>query len=75
VPAVSRGLWHVDITPENVVFRNGRPYALIDFDLARPATRADEMLNALLWWAPLSDPRDADLLLRHVDVPRRRSYI
>jgi hypothetical protein len=62
---------HVDITPENVVFRNGRAYALIDFDLARPATRADEMFNALLWWAPLSDPRDVDPLLRHVDVPRR----
>jgi len=62
---------HVDITPENVVFRNGRAYALIDFDLARPATRADEMFNAMLWWAPLSDPRDVDPLLRHVDVPRR----
>jgi hypothetical protein len=62
---------HVDITPENVVFRNGRAYALIDFDLARPATRADEMFNAMLWWAPISDPRDVDPLLRHVDVPRR----
>jgi hypothetical protein len=62
---------HVDITPENVVFRNGRAYALIDFDLARPATRADEMFNAMLWWAPLFDPRDVDPLLRHVDVPRR----
>ncbi|HSZ40634.1 MAG TPA: aminoglycoside phosphotransferase family protein [Trebonia sp.] len=62
---------HVDITPENVVFRGGRAYALIDFDLAKPATRADEMFNAMLWWAPLSDPRDLDPLLRHVDVPRR----
>jgi thiamine kinase-like enzyme len=62
---------HVDITPENVVFRNGRAYALIDFDLAKPATRADEMCNAMLWWAPLFDPRDADPLLRDVDVPRR----
>ena len=62
---------HVDFTPENIIFRNGRAYALIDFDLARPATRADEMFNAMLWWAPLSDPRDVDPLLRHVDVPRR----
>ncbi len=62
---------HVDITPENVVFRNGRAYALIDFDLAKPATRADEMFNAMLWWAPLFDPRDVDPLLRYVDVPRR----
>ena len=62
---------HVDITPENVVFRDGRAYALIDFDLAKPATRADEMFNAMLWWAPLFDPRDVDPLLRHVDVPQR----
>jgi hypothetical protein len=62
---------HVDITPENVIFRNGRAYALIDFDLAKPATRTDEMFNAMLWWAPLSDPRDVDPLLRDVDVPRR----
>ncbi|HEX4088758.1 MAG TPA: phosphotransferase [Trebonia sp.] len=62
---------HVDITPENVVFRDGRAHALIDFDLAKPATRADEMFNALMWWAPLSDPRDTDPLLLNVDVPRR----
>jgi hypothetical protein len=62
---------HVDITPENVIFRRGRAYALIDFDLARPATRADEMFNAMLWWVPLCDPRDADPLLRHAGVPRR----
>jgi aminoglycoside phosphotransferase (APT) family kinase protein len=62
---------HVDITPENVIFRNGLAYALIDFDLAKLATRTDEMFNAMLWWAPLSDPRDVDPLLRYVDVPRR----
>ena len=62
---------HVDITPENVVFRDGGAYALIDFDLAKPATRADEMFNAMMWWAPLADPRDVDPLLQGVDVPRR----
>jgi hypothetical protein len=62
---------HVDITPENVVFRDGRAAALIDFDLAKWATRADEMCNAMMWWAPLGDPADADPLLRDVDVPRR----
>lgn len=62
---------HVDITPENVVFRDGQAVALIDFDLAKWATRADEMYNAMMWWAPLGDPADADPLLRDVDVPRR----
>ncbi|HUN38059.1 MAG TPA: phosphotransferase [Trebonia sp.] len=62
---------HVDITPENVIFRDGRACALIDFDLAKPATRADEVFNAMMWWTPLSDPRDVDPLLWRVDVPRR----
>ena len=62
---------HTDITPENVVFRDGLAVALIDFDLAHPVTRAEEMFNAMLWWAPLSDPRDVDPLLRQVDVARR----
>jgi hypothetical protein len=62
---------HVDITPENVIFRYDKAYALIDFDLAKPATRADEVFNAMLWWAPLSDPSDVDPLLRHVDVALR----
>jgi hypothetical protein len=29
------------------------------------------MFSAMLWWAPLSDPRDVHPLLQHVDVPRR----
>lgn len=62
---------HLDITPENVVFRQGTAYALIDFDLARPATRADELYNAMLWWAPLNEPRDVAPALREVDAPRR----
>ena len=62
---------HVDITPENVVFRDGQAVALIDFDLAKWATRADEMFSAMVWWAPLRDPADVDPLLRDVDAPRR----
>jgi aminoglycoside phosphotransferase (APT) family kinase protein len=62
---------HLDFTPENIVFRGGRAYALIDFDLAKPATRAEEMFNAMMWWAPLFDPHDVDPLLRPVDALRR----
>jgi hypothetical protein len=62
---------HADITPENVVFRDGRAFALIDFDMACPVIRADEMFSAMMWWAPLFDPRDTDPMLRTVDVPLR----
>jgi Ser/Thr protein kinase RdoA (MazF antagonist) len=62
---------HADIAPENVVFRDGQAFALIDFDFAQPVTRAHEMFSAMMWWAPLFDPRDADPLLREVHVPRR----
>jgi hypothetical protein len=62
---------HLDITPENVVFRDQQAKALIDFDIAAWATRADEGYNLMLWWAPLGDPADQDPLMRDVDVPRR----
>lgn len=52
---------HLDVTPENVVFRDGRAHALIDFDLVRPATRAQEVSSVLLWWAPLMPPDDREL--------------
>ncbi|SEG88449.1 Phosphotransferase enzyme family protein [Nonomuraea solani] len=62
---------HLDYTPDNIVFRDGQAAALIDFDLARPATRVEEIMNAMLYWAPLGDPADADPPLRDVDAPRR----
>jgi hypothetical protein len=62
---------HLDITPENVVFRDGQAHALIDFDLVRPATRVDELYNAMLYWAPLNEPEDVDPGLRGLDAPKR----
>jgi hypothetical protein len=62
---------HLDITPENVVFRESAAYALIDFDLARPAARVDELYNAMLWWGPINEPQDVAPAMRGVDVPHR----
>lgn len=59
---------HLDVTPENVVFRDGRAAALIDFDLAGPATRAHSVANLLRWWAPLTPPERRDPVLREVDA-------
>ena len=62
---------HCDVTPENVVFRDGRPVALIDFDLARPTTRMYDVVTAMRHWAPIADPADRDWRLGRVDVGRR----
>lgn len=62
---------HRDYCPGNVVFRDGRPAALIDFDLARPTTRLYDISNALWWWAPFRDPRDRAPALAAADIAGR----
>ncbi|GII67122.1 phosphotransferase [Sphaerisporangium krabiense] len=62
---------HCDITPENVVFRGSTPWALIDFDMARPTTRLFDVVTTLRHWAPIADPIDRDPAHRMVDVGRR----
>jgi hypothetical protein len=62
---------HGDYCPGNVVFRDGRPAALIDFDLAKPTTRLHEVVNALYWWAPLLDPEDRAPGFVDLDIPER----
>ena len=62
---------HRDYYPGNVVFRDGLPVALIDFDLARPTTRLYDIANALWYWAPLRDPRDRAPAFTGADIPHR----
>jgi Phosphotransferase enzyme family len=62
---------HRDYYPGNVVFRDGLPVALIDFDLAKPTTRLYDIANALWWWAPLRDPRDRAPAFADADIPHR----
>ena len=66
---------HCDINLENVIFEPGpdgpRPYALIDFDLARPGTRLVDIIQTLRYWAPLAAPADRDPAFSNVDVPHR----
>lgn len=68
-------LGHLDITPENVVFRDVRAAALIDFDCLRPATIVEEVCNLLLWWAPLMPVGDRQPVLRDVDPIARARLI
>jgi hypothetical protein len=62
---------HCDINLENVIFRNEaaglRPYAFIDFDLARPGTRLVDIIQTLRYWAPIAEPADRDPALRDPD--------
>lgn len=60
VPAPWRGslVTHNDVNPANVIFRDGAPAALIDFDLAAPATAAWELAVTACFWAPLRSSDD-----------------
>jgi Ser/Thr protein kinase RdoA (MazF antagonist) len=78
---------HCDVRPENVVFRKPSgsressggpessermvPYALIDFDMARPTTRLFDVVTTLRHWAPIADPIDLDPTQSRLDVGAR----
>jgi hypothetical protein len=62
---------HRDYYPGNVVFRDGLPAAMIDFDLAKPTTRIYDIANALWYWAPLRAPRDRPPAFVDADIPHR----
>ena len=62
---------HRDYYPGNVVFRDGLPAALIDFDLAKPTSRLYDVANALWYWAPLRAPGDRSPAFAGLDIPRR----
>ena len=48
---------HHDVCPENVVFREGKAVALLDFDFAGPGTALGDVASTISMWAPLRDPR------------------
>ena len=62
---------HLDVTPQNVVFRVGRPVALIDFDMTRPATRLIDIVNTAMHWVPLQHPDDRAKIHSRGDIPAR----
>lgn len=62
---------HCDVTPQNVVVRDGRAVALIDFDLAGPTTRQLDAYNTAMHWVPLRPPEDLWPAWCAVDQARR----
>lgn len=55
-------LCHNDVCPENVVFRDGRAVALIDFDLAAPGRPLWDLAMTARYWVPMLDPGSAAAL-------------
>ncbi|MFF9527536.1 phosphotransferase [Streptomyces achromogenes] len=52
-------LCHNDVCPDNVVLRDGRAAALIDFDLAAPGRPLWDIAMTARYWVPMLDPESA----------------
>lgn len=64
-------LCHHDVSPSNVVFVNGAPGALIDFELAGPAHPLWDVALAVRHWAPLKDPEYLEPGHKKIDIVAR----
>jgi Phosphotransferase enzyme family len=62
---------HADICVENVVVRDGRAAAFIDFDWAAPMDRRMDIAIALRHWVPMRDPADLEPSRQGVDQGAR----
>jgi hypothetical protein len=78
VPGKFRGdqvTTHNDPNLDNVVFRDGRAVALIDFDLASPGRRAWDVACAARLWAPLRSDVDIPDARRGSGIERFRRFV
>jgi hypothetical protein len=66
------GITHNDPNLDNVVFRDERAVALIDFDLAAPGDPVWDVAGAARMWAPLRSPGDTEDTRRHRELRRLR---
>jgi len=66
---------HNDVHPANLVFRDGRAVALIDFDLAGPGSAAWDLAAAARNWAPLQDDQDITDCRRGRAIERFRTFL
>jgi Ser/Thr protein kinase RdoA (MazF antagonist) len=65
---------HNDVCPENVVFRDGEAYALLDFDYAAPGRAVWDLSAAARMWIPLRPPERPDPR-SGLDRPRRLAIL
>jgi hypothetical protein len=57
-PGPAEVVCHNDFGLHNLVFRNGTPYAIVDFDLAAPGSRLWDLAFCAISSVPLHDPSD-----------------
>jgi aminoglycoside phosphotransferase (APT) family kinase protein len=69
--AGDRVICHNDLFPENVVFRDGRVVALIDFAMAAPGRPLWDVAIVAETWGPLGDPARRDQHPGDLDGIRR----
>lgn len=71
-PAGGTLVCHNDVCPDNVVFRDGRAAALIDFDFAAPGRPVWDLAMTARYWVPMLDPASAaPLYPAGLDAPAR----
>lgn len=70
-PSGGQTICHNDLFPENVVFRDGRVIALIDFAMAAPGRPLWDVAIAAEMWGPLGDPARRDQHPVDLDGVRR----
>ncbi|HZA05017.1 MAG TPA: phosphotransferase [Propionibacteriaceae bacterium] len=75
-PEYDEGLaCHDDLNLDNVIFRNGRAVALIDFDWATPGSAVWDVADAIRLWAPLRPGRYVDDTRRGRGLERMRTFV
>jgi phosphotransferase family enzyme len=74
-PELGEVVCHGDFGPWNVVWRDGRPVGLLDFDFAEPGDPVNDIAYALDYVAPFCDDEEAQRWRSHPAPPDRRKRI
>ncbi len=70
-PAGGDTFCHNDVCPENIVFRDGKPVALLDFDHGAPGRSLWDVARTVRMWAPAGAPRSGSAWPADIDVLSR----